>query len=115
MSKASEIKFTIFLDENKIPEKIEWDAEDSDSSEKKTASSIMLSIWDDNEKVTYGIDLWTKDLVVHHLNIHMHQTLLKMADTYGRATNDFQSAEMIRGFADEFAKRLELIPQNNNS
>ncbi|NUN07586.1 MAG: gliding motility protein GldC [Ignavibacteriaceae bacterium] len=113
MSTSSEIKFTVYLDENKIPEKIEWDAEDSDSNGKKTASSIMLSIWDDEERVTYGIDLWTKDLIIHHLNIHMHQTLLKMADTYGRATNDFTSAELLRGFADEFARKLELINNPN--
>ncbi len=109
MLTSSEIKFTVFLDENKIPERIEWEAGDSDQGEKKTASSIMLSIWDENEKVTYGIDLWTKELIIHHLNIHLHQTLLKMADTYGRATNDFNSAEYIRSFADEFAKKFDLI------
>jgi len=46
MLTSSEIKFTVFLDENKVPEKIEWEAGDTEVGERRTASSVMLSIWD---------------------------------------------------------------------
>ncbi|MCK7523599.1 MAG: hypothetical protein MZV64_41155 [Ignavibacteriales bacterium] len=53
---------------------------------KKDCSSMMLSIWDNKEKVTLGIDLWTKEMMVEDMNVHVHQTLLKLSDTYLRAT-----------------------------
>ena len=108
MSKISEIKLTVKLDNNRVPEKIEWEATDAGFKGKKEADSIMLSLWDKKENVTLGIDLWTKEMLVDDMNIHFHQMFLKLADTYKRATKNNEAAKMIEDFSAEFAKKLKL-------
>ncbi len=107
--KKSEIKFTVELDESKMPFKIEWEADDADFEGKRECSSLMLSLWDKEDKVTLAIDLWTKEMLVNDMNVHFHQTFLKMADTYLRATQNNDVANTIRTFANEFATKLELV------
>jgi len=114
MSKSSEIKITVELDESKMPEKIEWEATDSGFEGKKAAKTLMLSLWDEKDNVTYGIDLWTKEMKVEEMHLHFHQILLKMADTFERATNNKDVAGMIRNFDDDFTKKLELKNENLN-
>ena len=60
---TSKIEFTVELDENKIPENINWTAEDG-GIEKESSKAIMLSVWDHKKKDTLRIDLWTKDMPV---------------------------------------------------
>jgi len=108
MSKKSEIILTIELDENKVPSKIEWEAADTDSDGKKECKSMMLSLWDKKEEMTLGIDLWTKEMTIDEMNIHTHQTLIKMSDTFLRATKNKEAAEMIENFSAEFADKLNL-------
>jgi gliding motility-associated protein GldC len=111
MSRKSEIKITVELDENKMPEKIEWEATDAGFDGKKASKTLMLSLWDEKENVTLGIDLWTKEMKVEEMHSHYHQILLKMADTFERATNNKDAAGMIRNFSDDLTKSLQL---NNN-
>ncbi len=109
MSRTSEIRFTIQLDDKKIPKKIEWEATDAGFDGRKECDSIMLSLWDKEEKVTMAIDLWTKDMMVENMNIHFFQIFTKMADTYLRATNNNEVAQMIESFSKEFANKLNLL------
>ena len=60
--KKSEIKFLVSLDKDKIPSKIEWNAEDSSNEKLSETKSISLSLWDHNKMNTLRIDLWTKDM-----------------------------------------------------
>ena len=80
--KTSEIKFTIQLDEKKMPKKIEWEATDSGFDGRKPCNSMMISLWDKDERITMGIDLWTKEMLIEDMNIHFYQIFTKMADTY---------------------------------
>lgn len=104
---TSEIKFTIDLDENRVPEKLSWTAQDG-GIEKEEAKAIMLSIWDSKAKETMRIDLWTKDMPVDEMKIFYHQTLVAMADSFERATADEKMARTMRDFCDYFAEKLEL-------
>ena len=108
MSHQSEIKFNIELDENKVPDSIQWDASDAGISN-EDAKALMLSVWDPKTKETLRIDLWTKEMLVDEMKIFYHQTLLSMADSFERATNDKEVAEGMRMFAEDFAKRLRLM------
>ena len=83
----SEIKFLIELDENRVPEKLNWTAQEG-GVDHEEAKAIMLSIWDSNVKETLRIDLWTKDMPVDEMKLFFHQTLVAMADTFQRATAD---------------------------
>ena len=106
-TKKSEIKFFIELDDNKVPEKLSWTAEDG-GIEAEDSKAIMLSIWDHQAKETMRIDLWTKDMPVDEMKIFFHQTLVAMTATYERATTDQKMADTMRDFCEYFAEKLEL-------
>lgn len=109
MSKTitSEIKFLIELDENRVPEKLSWWAQDG-GVEQEDAKAMMLSIWDSKAQETLRIDLWTKDMPVDEMKLFFHQTLVAMSDTFQRATQDEKMAETMKDFCDYFAEKLEL-------
>jgi gliding motility-associated protein GldC len=104
---TSEIKFTVELDENRVPEKLMWTAQDG-GVQLEEAKAMLLSVWDSNSKETLRIDLWTKEMPVDEMKIFFHQTLAAMADTFERATQDEKMASTMRDFCDYFAEKLEL-------
>jgi len=104
---TSEIKFLVELDENRVPEKLSWTAQDG-GVDTEEAKAIMLSIWDSKAQETLRIDLWTKDMPVDEMKLFFHQTLVAMADTFNRATDDEKMTETMRDFCDYFAEKLEL-------
>lgn len=106
-TETSEIKFTIELDENKVPEKLSWTAQDGGIQD-EAAKAIMLSIWNSDKKESLRIDLWTKDMPVDEMKIFIYQSLLAMSDTYERATNDEKMTATMRDFTEYFAEKLEL-------
>ncbi|MCB0401588.1 MAG: gliding motility protein GldC [Flavobacteriales bacterium] len=106
MSKKSEINFKIHLDENHIPEKIEWSASDSGEEGTKEAKSFMMSLWDAHENNTLRIDLWTKDMMVDEMKYFFYQSLITMGDTYERATSDKAVANEIREFGKQLGEKL---------
>ena len=108
MNKKSEIKIFVELDDQKMPVNIEWEATDAGFDGKKPAKTLMLSLWDEKENVTLGIDLWTKEMTVEEMSLHYHQMLFKMADTFERATLNTEVANILRDFSSEFAKQLKL-------
>jgi gliding motility-associated protein GldC len=103
----SEIKIAVELDENRIPEKLMWSAQDG-GIEKEEAKAMMLSIWDSNAQETLRIDLWTKDMPVDEMKKFFHQTLVAMADTFQRATQDEKMTDTMKDFCDFFAEKMEL-------
>jgi gliding motility-associated protein GldC len=102
----SEIKFTVELDENRVPEKLLWTAQDG-GIEAEEAKAMMLSIWDSNAQETLRIDLWIKHAGRQNEEI-FHQTLVAMADTFNRATADEKMTDTMKDFCDYFAEKLEL-------
>lgn len=105
--KKSEIRFNVTLDENNLPEKIDWSA--SDAGEESTSKSVMIALWDAKENNTLRIDLWTKDMMVDEMKQFYHQCLLSMADTFERATGEAEVSKEMRAFAQNFAEKLKLI------
>ena len=103
----SKIEITVGLDENKIPEKLAWSAQDG-GIDKEPSKAIMLSVWDHMQKDTLRMDLWTKDMPVDEMKQFFHQTLVSMANTFERATNDDKMSATMRDFCDYFAEKLEL-------
>lgn len=105
---TSEIKFLIDLDENRVPEKLQWSAEDGGVNQQE-AKAIMLSIWDSKEQETLRIDLWTKDMPVDEMKKFFHQTLVAMSDTFQRATDDQQMTDTMKDFCEYFAEKMDLV------
>lgn len=104
---TSKIEFTIGLDENKVPEEINWSAEDGDIQNAE-AKAMLISVWDNNKKDTLKVDLWTKDMPVDEMKQFFHQTLVSMTSTFETSTQDEKMTATMRDFCDYFADKLEL-------
>ncbi len=103
----SEIVLNIELDENRVPEKLKWTAEDG-GIKNEDAKAMMLSVWDSKKQESLRIDLWTKDMPVDEMKVFFHQTLVAMSDTFNRATQDERMTATMKDFCDYFAEKLEL-------
>jgi gliding motility-associated protein GldC len=101
----SDIRLQIGLDDNRIPEKITWSAEDGGVKNEET-KAFLLSIWDPTNKETLKMDLWTKEMPLDEMKVFFHQTLLSMTDTFHRATNDEKMTATMRDFCDYFAEKM---------
>ena len=103
----SEINFVIELDENRVPEKLNWTATDGGINNEE-AKAILLSVWDSKVQETLRIDLWTKDMPVDEMKLFFHQTLVAMSETFFRATQDQKMTDTMKDFCEYFAEKLEL-------
>jgi gliding motility-associated protein GldC len=104
--KQSSISVDIVLDEHKVPQNIQWSASDSTADMKQDARAMMLAFWDAADKSALRIDLWTKDMMVDEMADFYYQTLMGMADTYLRATQNQEQTEDMKKFAKEFYKKF---------
>ena len=103
----SEITLKVELDENRVPEKLNWTAQDG-GIKNAEAKAMMLSVWDNVAQESLRIDLWTKDMPVDEMKVFFHQTLVAMSDTFNRATQDEKMTATMKDFCDYFAEKLEL-------
>ena len=103
----SQITLTVALDENRIPEKLTWSAEDGGILEEE-AKAMLLSVWDSKQRESLKIDLWTKDMPVDEMKIFFHQTLVSLSDTFFKATQDEKMTATMKEFCSYFAEKLEL-------
>ena len=98
----STITIDVMTDENQVPDSIVWSATNTSAENAKKAKAMMLSFWDGAEKTALRIDLWTKDMMVDEMADFFYQTMMTMADTYGRATNHTEMVDEMKKFAHEF-------------
>ncbi len=105
--KKSEIIIQIELDEQNIPEKIKWSAEDGGVKLQETKATL-ISVWDDKKMEALRVDLWTKDMSMDHMKRFFHQIILSLANTYEKATNEKNIANNISDFAEQFAKDTKI-------
>ena len=105
--KKTQITIDIELDENHVPEKITWNAEDG-GIEKEETKATMISVWDDKKMEALRIDLWTKEMPVDQMKMFLHQILISMSHTYQRATGEEDVAAWMEEIAEEFAQRSAI-------
>lgn len=103
----STITINVHTDENKVPASIAWTATDTSANNEQKAKAMMLSLWDSAEKAALRIDLWTKDMMVDEMADFFYQTMMTMADTYGRATKYQEDVEEMKKFARSFYERFK--------
>jgi gliding motility-associated protein GldC len=107
MTKKSTIQIQVALDEQRVPESIEWTATDSTADRMNKAKAMMVAFWDGADKTALRIDLWTKEMMVDEMADFFYQTMMTMADTYQRATPWADQANDLRAFATDFYKKFE--------
>lgn len=101
----SDITIQVTLDSEKMPETIQWKAPDGGMDEFAAAKGLLLGLWDGAEKSALRIDLWTRKMMVDEMNDFFYQSLMGMADTYTRATNNTALSNELRAFAKSFHKK----------
>ncbi len=104
---TSKIELLVELDENRVPEKLSWNAKEGGVNDAE-AKAFLLSVWDHETKNALRIDLWTKDMPVDDMKMFFYQTLLAMSDTFMRATQDEKMSETMKDFCVYFAEKLQL-------
>lgn len=104
---TSEITLKVVLDENRVPEKLVWSAEDG-GIHNEEAKAMLLSVWDAKNKESLKIDLWTKDMPVDDMKVFFHQTLVSLSETFMKATQDEKMTSTMKDFCDYFAEKLDL-------
>ena len=104
--KKSEINFFIELDDQNVPNDILWNATDKPGDDDHT-KAISIAVWDDVEKNTMRLDLWTKDMPVHEMKKFYIYALGGMSQTLLSATGDEKMASAINALCDQLGKNLE--------
>jgi gliding motility-associated protein GldC len=105
-----QLRINVILDEENIPERIEWDADDAKDQQVTIANAMILALWDKKARGSVRLDLWTKEMTVDEMKIFFHETLLTMADTLERSIADDRIAGDMRDFCAYFAEKMELAP-----
>lgn len=108
MSKVSEIKIRVHLDEQQVPEKMEWQSDEAPEQWNEN-SGLIFSVWNPREQSAMRIDLWTKDMRVDEMNYFVFQTIMTLADTYEAATQNEELARKMKGFGEFFAEKAEIF------
>jgi len=102
----SRIVIDVTLNENRIPEQINWQATETTADSIRQARAMLLAFWDSADKAALRMDLWTKDMMVDEMADFFYQTFMTMADTFDRSTHQTELAHDIKKFAGEFYTRF---------
>ncbi|WP_417431426.1 gliding motility protein GldC [Halpernia sp.] len=105
--RTTNINIKVELDENHVPEKMFWNAEDGGIDNEETKAT-MISVWDDKKKEALRIDLWTKDMPVDDMKMFLHQILLSISHTYEKATGEEDVAQWLEENAETFAVKAAI-------
>ena len=101
------LNFEVLIDENHLPLNIEMHASDGAAKETEI-KALMISAWAAKTKETLRIDLWTKDMPVNDMFIMYHQTMMAMATTLQKATENEKLAEALRDYCEFFAEQTKI-------
>ena len=110
-NKKETLTIDVSMDENLIPESIEWQSSQENKTKQK-AGAALLYFWDAAKNETFNLDLWTKDMSIEEMNKMIFQTLMTLANTYERATSEDQLSNAMRDFSQFFGERTEILPKS---
>ena len=108
MSNEKNVRISVKLDEKNIPEKITWFADDAGLSNPANCRAMLLALWDNEQKTTLKLDLWTKHMTVDEMKIFFYETLVTMTETFENSTKEDKMAGDMRDFCDYFAEKMEV-------
>jgi len=105
--KKSEIKFLVSPDKDNIPNKIEWNAEDSSNEKLSETKSISLSLWDHTKMNTLRIDLWTKDMKTNDMKKFYVDCIGGLGQSILNSTGDEFMSKETNNLCEKFIKHLK--------
>ena len=105
----SVITIKVGLDEQGMPEEIQWKATGSGMENVNHSKAFLLSLWDKKDQTSLRIDLWTKDMLVDEMKQFFYETLVTMTGTYEKATSDKELAAALKNFSETFGKKSGVL------
>lgn len=105
--KHSEINFKVTLDDQSIPEQIQWTATDNPNEGIEETKSIFVGVWDHYHKGTLALPLWTKDMDVLEMKRFYIEVIGSVANTLVDATGDEKMAGLIDNLCRTLTKNLQ--------
>ncbi len=109
----SEIRFSIELDENKVPEHISWTATAA-GPDIHFAKAINIALWDAEQSGTMKMDLWTKKMPVDEMKRFVVDNIGSMAENIITATDDRKMADLMRGLCKTLSDYLDQQEQEQS-
>ena len=91
---------TIGLDDEFIPETIEWEASDNADKGPTSTQAISLSVWDEKAMNTMRIDLWTKEMPVDQMKRFHIDCIGGFAQSILNSTGDEYMSSEIKKLCD---------------
>ncbi len=112
----SEISFEIQLDNDRIPEKIFWDATENPNEGINETKAISISVWDHYHRGLLGINLWTKDMPVDEMNHFAVDMIGNLVQMIGDSTQDQKMIGILEDAGRQMTQHLnELAKQEQNN
>ena len=105
--KKSNIQFSIELDQQNVPDKIMWDATEKPDPGLSETKAISIALWDQTQKNTLRIDLWTKDMPVEEMKRFHIDCIGGMAQSVLSATGDEFMANEINALCERMVKHVQ--------
>ncbi len=105
------IQVTVGLNEDNLPVKMNWAADDAGQNQQEV-KAMILSLFDKESMDTLRIDLWTTEMQVMEMDRFVFHTLKGIADTYMRSTQNTELANEMRQFVTYFGEKTEIIPKD---
>ncbi len=110
----SEINFKVHLDENRVPEKIFWDATENPNEGINETLAINLNIWDQYHKGLLGINLWTKDMSTDEMKHFAVDIIGNLRQMIADSTGDEKIILYLEEAGRKITKHLEEESKKGN-
>ena len=105
--KKSTINFTVELDQNNFPNKILWEATEKPDPGLSETKSISIALWDDKQKNTLRIDLWTKEMPVMEMKRFFIDCLGGLGQSILTSTGDEYMAKETNALCERLVTHLQ--------
>lgn len=113
--RKSEINITVELDDNRIPEKIYWDATENPNEGINDTKAISLSVWDHYNKGLLGINLWTKDMPIDEMNHFAVDVIGNLAQMMTDATGNADVINLLNATGKQMTKILDEADKSSQN
>jgi len=104
------ITIEVGLNDQNVPTKMTWTADDG-KQVPQACKAMLLSLFDEENKDTLKIDLWTTEMQVGEMDRMFFNTLRSLSETYYNATKNERLANQMRQFAEFFGEETNIIPK----
>ena len=109
ITKKENFSIEVVMDENLIPENLEWS---STQGESENAWAALIYLWNAQKNDTFSLDLLTKKMSIEEMNKMMFQTIMTLANSYEKATSEDQLANAMRDFGEFFGEKTKILPKS---